>query len=203
MVEWLLAAEWITLQGASEAPVVKDGVLHFHLLAIEVFHYPNAYTAWRSHHHQNTDIYSGLYSTLKIRKWNRHMDQVRKNLESVWQAHQFFFSHICLTANDINVFNTCIVVFHPFFNSLMTAWMICSSTPLKKEISAFAVLIVQVGLEESTVGFVAELFSFSVCNVTGTMVSFVVAGKAPPFIDTCIVPGGAACLYALFEWGLR
>ena len=31
MVEWLLAAEWITLQGASEAPVVKDGVLHFHL----------------------------------------------------------------------------------------------------------------------------------------------------------------------------
>ena len=57
----------------------------------------------------------------------------------------------------------------------MTAWMICSSTPLKKEISAFAVLIVQVGLEESTVGFVAELFSFSVCNVTGTMVSFVVA----------------------------
>lgn len=85
----------------------------------------------------------------------------------------------------------------------MTAWMICSSTPLKKEISAFAVLIVQVGLEESTVGFVAELFSFSVCNVTGTMVSFCCGiGKAPPFIDTCIVPGGAACLYALFEWGL-
>ncbi|WP_460295880.1 hypothetical protein, partial [Bacillus cereus] len=41
------------------------------------------------------------------------------------------------------------------------------------------------------------------CNVTGTMVSFCCGiGKAPPFIDTCIVPGGAACLYALFEWGL-
>ena len=113
MVEWLLAAEWITLQGASEAPVVKDGVLHFHLLAIEVFHYPNAYTAWRSHHHQNTDIYSGLYSTLKIRKWNRHMDQFERILNQCGKPINSF-SHICLTANDINVFNTCIVVFHPF-----------------------------------------------------------------------------------------
>ncbi|MFC0560668.1 hypothetical protein [Halalkalibacter alkalisediminis] len=26
--------------------------------------------------------------------------------------------------------------------------------------------------------------------------------KAPPLFDTCIVPGGAAGSYALFEWGL-
>ena len=92
MVEWLLVAEWITLQVTIGAPVVKDYVLHFHLLAIEVFHYLNAYKAWRSHRHQNTDICSDLYSILKIRKWNRHMDQVRKNLESVWQAR------LCLIA---------------------------------------------------------------------------------------------------------
>jgi hypothetical protein len=45
-------------------------------------------------------------------------------------------------------------------------------TPLKKEISALAVLIVQAGFWESTAGFVAVVFSFSVCKVTGTIVSF-------------------------------
>lgn len=94
MVEWLLAAEWITLQGASEAPVVKDGVLHFHLLAIEVSTIQTLIQHGEAITIKNTDIYSGLYSTLKIRKWNRHMDQVRKNLESVWQAHQFLFSYL-------------------------------------------------------------------------------------------------------------
>jgi hypothetical protein len=79
----------------------------------------------------------------------------------------------------------------------------CSSTPLKKEISAVAVLIVQAGFEESTIGFVKEVFLFSVCNVTGTMVSFCCGiRKAPPLIDTSMVPGGAALLYALFEYGL-
>ena len=54
----------------------------------------------------------------------------------------------------------------------MTVWMMCSSTPLKKEISAFTVLIVQVGCEETTAGFVAGEPSFSECKVTGTIVSF-------------------------------
>ncbi len=57
-------------------------------------------------------------------------------------------------------------------NSLMTVWMMCSSIPVKKEISAVAVLIVQVGFEERMSGFVVEVFLFSVCNVTGTIVSF-------------------------------
>jgi hypothetical protein len=40
------------------------------------------------------------------------------------------------------------------------------------EISAIAVLIVQAGFEDSTGGVIPGVFSFSVCNVTGTMVSF-------------------------------
>ena len=80
----------------------------------------------------------------------------------------------------------------------------CSSTPLKKEISAVAVLIVQVGFEESIAGFIVEEFSFSECNVTGTMVNFDFSiRKAPPLIDTSIVPGGADRLNALFEYGLQ
>ena len=41
------------------------------------------------------------------------------------------------------------------------------------------------------------------CNVTGMIVSFCRdIGKAPPLIDTFIVPRGADHLYASFEWGL-
>lgn len=40
--------------------------------------------------------------------------------------------------------------------------MMCSSTPLKKEISKVAVLIVQAGFDESTAGFVAEIFLFAI-----------------------------------------
>ena len=41
------------------------------------------------------------------------------------------------------------------------------------------------------------------CSVTGTIVNFCCGIRhAPPLIHTCIVPEGAACLYALFEWGL-
>src|SRR5579875_2316385 len=82
------------------------------------------------------------------------------------------FSHICFATYDVNVFNTSKIVLHQFFSSLMTVWMMCSSTPLKKEISTLPVLIVQVGLEDITTEFLGEVFSFSVCNVTGTMVSF-------------------------------
>ncbi|WP_227940352.1 hypothetical protein, partial [Alkalihalobacillus deserti] len=41
------------------------------------------------------------------------------------------------------------------------------------------------------------------CSVTGTIANFCWGiRKAPPLFNTCIVPGGAAYLYALFEWGL-
>src|SRR5881392_2172830 len=93
MDESPLAAGSITLQGASEAPAVKDCELHFHPWAIAVFRYLNVYKAWRSHHHRNTNIYNGLYSIQKIKKWSRHRDQVRKNLESVLPVHQFLFSY--------------------------------------------------------------------------------------------------------------
>jgi hypothetical protein len=81
--------------------------------------------------------------------------------------------------------------------------MVRSSTPLKKDISAFAVFIVQM-LFERGVGEIDVLRSlFSECSVTGTIVSFCCGiRKAPPLFDTCILLGGAACLYALFEWGL-
>lgn len=63
----------------------------------------------------------------------------------------------------------------------MTVWMMCSSTPLKKQTLTFAVLIVQVGVEE--VYFVTEKFSFSESNVTGTIVSFEFdIRKAPPLL---------------------
>ena len=68
MVESPLAAVLIILQGANEAPVEKDCVLHFRLLAIGVCRYPNVYKAWRSHHHRNINIYSDLCSIRKIRK---------------------------------------------------------------------------------------------------------------------------------------
>ena len=85
----------------------------------------------------------------------------------------------------------------------MTVWMTCSSTPLKKDISAFAVFIVQMLVEGSFEEVDVKEFLLSGCSVTGTMVNFCCGiRKAPPLIDTCIVPGGAACLYALFEWGL-
>jgi hypothetical protein len=85
----------------------------------------------------------------------------------------------------------------------MTDWMTCSSTPLKKVISAFAVLIVQMLVEGSFEEVDDRDFLFSACNVTGTIVNFCCGiRKAPPLIDTLIIPGGATCLYALFEWGL-
>jgi hypothetical protein len=171
MVESPSAAGSITLRGASEAPVVKDSVLNFHLSAIEVCRYPNVYTAWRNHHHRNIDFYSILYSILKIRKWNHRMDQVRKNLESVLPDHQCLFV-IGLSTNDVNIFHTCIVVFHRSFSSLITVWIICSSKPLEKEISTLAVLIVQSLL----VGVVDEMNVYetllSECSITGTIVSF-------------------------------
>ena len=66
MVESPLAAVLIILQGANEAPVEKDCVLHFRLLAIGVCRYPNVYKAWQNHLHQNTNIYNDLSSIQQI-----------------------------------------------------------------------------------------------------------------------------------------
>jgi len=79
----------------------------------------------------------------------------------------------------------------------------CSSTSLQKEISTFAVLIVHVLMRESSVEVDTEGFLSSGYNVTGIIVNFCCSiRKAPPLIDTFIVPRGAAFLYALFEYGL-
>lgn len=51
----------------------------------------------------------------------------------------------------------------------MTVWMMCSSTPLKKEISAFAVFTMQMLFEEVVAKVDEEEFLLSACNVTGTM----------------------------------
>ncbi|QQX23636.1 hypothetical protein [Heyndrickxia sporothermodurans] len=62
----------------------------------------------------------------------------------------------------------------------MTVWMMCSSTPLKKEISAASILIVQ-KLFEGSFEVVDVIIFFSGCIETGTIVSFCCdIGKAPP-----------------------
>ena len=78
-----------------------------------------------------------------------------------------------------------------------------SSRPLKKPISATAVLITQLGeaisLEERNV--VDSVGRGS--SLTGTMVNlFVDIEMAPPLIDTFIVPEVPGVLYALFDYGL-
>ena len=130
------------------------------------------------------------------------MDQAQRILNQCGKTINAF-SHICLSTNDIDIFHTCIIMLHRFFNSLMTVWMMCSSTPLKKEISAFAVLIVQSWSKGILKIEDVKEFLLSGCSVTGTMVNFCCGiRKAPPLIDTSIVPGGADCLYALFDCGL-
>jgi predicted ABC-type sugar transport system permease subunit len=92
---------------------------------------------------------------------------------------------------------------HYLFSSFMIVWMMCSSTPLKKEISTPAVLMMQLGLGEICGGMIDEESSVRGSSVTGTIVSlFVSISKAPPFIDTSIVPEVPGCLYALFDYGL-
>lgn len=75
--------------------------------------------------------------------------------------------------------------------------------PLKKDISAVAILIVQT-LFERVVGEIGVSRAlFSECCITGTIVNFCCGiRKAPPLVDSCIVPGGVTCYYALFECGL-
>src|SRR5690606_8367749 len=54
------------------------------------------------------------------------------------------FTHVCLTADDVDVLHARKILFHPF-SSFIMVWIMRSSTPLKKEISATAVLITQLG----------------------------------------------------------
>jgi hypothetical protein len=84
----------------------------------------------------------------------------------------------------------------------MIVWMMRSSTPLKKEISAVAVLTMQIGVTEcNEVGIVVSRTVGS--SLTGTIVSlFSDIRIAPPCIDKSILPGDAELLYALFDYGL-
>lgn len=85
----------------------------------------------------------------------------------------------------------------------MIVRMICSSAPWKKEISAPAVLIIQLGPDKCCCEVVNES-SFGIgFNVTGTIVSFVIGKrKAPPSFDISIVPEVRAGGNALFDYGL-
>lgn len=85
----------------------------------------------------------------------------------------------------------------------MIVWMIHSSTPVKKEISAPAVLMTHLGSEVNCDELINVDLSVMGSSVTGTIVSFVVdIKKAPPLIDMSIVQEVPGCLYALFEYGL-
>ena len=86
----------------------------------------------------------------------------------------------------------------------MIVWMMRSSTPLKKEISAVAVLIMQLAVEGcNEVGTVTSETETVGSNVTGTIVNlFSRIRIAPPWFDKSILPGDANLLYALFDYGL-
>lgn len=74
----------------------------------------------------------------------------------------------------------------------MIVWMMCSSTPFDMETSTFANLIVQLPVDLSLSDDFVELHLFSGSSVTGMIVNFCCGiRKAPPLIDTCIVPRGA------------
>lgn len=70
----------------------------------------------------------------------------------------------------------------------MMVWMMRSSTPLKKEISAVAVLITQLGLARYLEEGLEDISFVRGSSLTGTMVNlFVDIEMAPPLIDTSIV----------------
>ena len=77
-----------------------------------------------------------------------------------------------------------------------------SSTPLKKDISATVVLIIQAAAV-SAVEWNEEVSVGRGSSLTGTIVNlFVDIRMAPPLIDTSIVPEVPDYLYALFDYGL-
>ena len=72
-------------------------------------------------------------------------------------------------------------MFHRLLNSLMMTWIMCSSTPLKKEISTSVDLIMQLGTWACGCDVTDERLLIIGSNVTGTIVNFVVGIKlAPP-----------------------
>ena len=82
-------------------------------------------------------------------------------------------------------------------------WTMRSSTPLKKDISATAVLITQASAAVSGEEWNEEVSVGRGSSLTGTIVNlFVDIGIAPPLIDTSIVPEVPDYLYALFDYGL-
>ena len=84
----------------------------------------------------------------------------------------------------------------------MIVWIMRSSTPLKNEILAVAVLITQLG-SDCCGGLCTDVLSWSGSSVTGTIVNlFVGIRMAPPLFDTFIVLEVPGVLYALFDYGL-
>jgi len=82
-------------------------------------------------------------------------------------------------------------------------WIMRSSTPLKREISAVAVLITQLGSVVYWLEWNEEVSTGRGSSLTGTMVNLSVGiGMAPPLNDTFIVPEVPGHLYALFDYGL-
>lgn len=79
------------------------------------------------------------------------------------------------SSNNVNMFHTCVILSHRFFNSLMTVCMMCSPTPLKKESSAVAVLIVQAEIEEAMAGLLLKHFHFQVVMLRRQWLAFVSA----------------------------
>ena len=68
ILQSLLAAVMTILLIANVVPAAKDFAPHFHLLAIEVCHYLIFYKAWRSHLHQNTNIYNTIMNMITMLK---------------------------------------------------------------------------------------------------------------------------------------
>ncbi len=71
---WPLAVGWIALQEASAAPVETNCELPSRSWAVEASCYLGVYKASRGRRHQNTNIYSDLYSIQKTGRWNHRTD---------------------------------------------------------------------------------------------------------------------------------
>ena len=66
-----------------------------------------------------------------------------RSTQSKNSSYSQFLYIISLSANNIDVLHTRKIMLHRLFSSFIMLWIRCSSTPLKKVISASAVLITQ------------------------------------------------------------
>lgn len=81
--------------------------------------------------------------------------------------------------------------------------IMCSSTPLKKVISAEAIFITQLGSAVYSLEWSEVVSAGRESSLTGTIVNLFVGIRiAPPWNDTFIVPEVPGFLYALFGYGL-